>query len=57
MQWGNFNWNFDTTAASTWKSYPAWRTAGHPLHLLGFNEPDKVDQSGNSLDLENTNAG
>lgn len=55
MQWGNFNWNFDTTAASTWSSYSDWRTAGHPLHLLGFNEPDKVDQSGNSLDLENTN--
>lgn len=55
MQWGDFNWNFDTTAASTWKSYSAWRSAGHPLHLLGFNEPDKVEQSGNSLDLENTN--
>ncbi len=56
MQWGNFNWNFDTSNNSTWKLYPAWRTAGHSLHLLGFNEPDKFNQSGNSLDLENTNA-
>lgn len=50
MQWGSFNWNASTTAASTWKLYSAWRTSGRPVHLLGFNEPDKFDQSGRSLD-------
>lgn len=55
MQWGNFNWTYSTGAASTWKLYPAWRTASQPLHLMGFNEPDAYSQSGNSLDTGNTN--
>jgi hypothetical protein len=55
MQWGNFNWTQETSAASTWKLYPAWRTNAEPLHLMGFNEPDAFSQSGNSLDTENTN--
>lgn len=54
MQWGNFNWTYNTTANSTWKLYPAWRTNSQPLHLLGFNEPDGFEQSGNSLDTGNT---
>lgn len=52
MQWGSFNWNATTTAASTWKLYSTWRTSGRSLHLMGFNEPDKFDQSGKSLDPE-----
>ncbi len=56
MQWGNFNWTYNTTASSTWKLYPAWRTNSRSLHLMGFNEPDGYDQSGNSLDTANTSA-
>ena len=53
MQWGDFNWNFDTSNPSTWKLYPAWRSTGRPIHLLGFNEPDAFSQSGRSLDITN----
>ena len=54
MQWGNYNWTYNTSAASIWKLYPTWRTNSRALHLLGFNEPDANSQSGNSLDTENT---
>ena len=54
MQWGNYNWTYNTSAASTWKLYPAWRTSSQALHLMGFNEPDTWSQSGNSLDTANT---
>ncbi|MEY3897167.1 MAG: hypothetical protein RLZZ214_2688, partial [Verrucomicrobiota bacterium] len=54
MQWGNYNWTYNTTAASTWKLYPTWRAASEPLQLMGFNEPDGWSQSGNSLDTANT---
>jgi autotransporter-associated beta strand protein len=54
MQWGNYNWTYNTTASSTWKLYPTWRTNSQSLHLLGFNEPDGWSQSGNSLDTGNT---
>ena len=55
MQWGNYNWTYNTTAASTWKLYPTWRTNSEPLQLMGFNEPDTFSQAGNSLDTGNTN--
>jgi len=55
MQWGNFNWTYNTSAASTWKLYPAWRASAQPLYLMGFNEPDAWSQSGDSLDTQNTN--
>ena len=55
MQWGNFNWTFNTSANSTWKLYPTWRSSSRSLHLMGFNEPDAFSQSGNSLDTQNTN--
>ena len=45
MQWGDYNWNASTTAASTWKLYSTWRTTARGLHLLGFNEPDHTDQA------------
>ncbi len=50
MQWGNFNWDAGTPNASTWKSYPAWRTTARPIHLMGFNEPDGVDQANVAVD-------
>ena len=54
MQWGNYNWTYNTSAASTWKLYPTWRATSEPLQLMGFNEPDTYSQSGNSLDTFNT---
>ena len=45
MQWGDFNWPATAAANSVWKLSPQWRSEGEPISLLGFNEPDKTDQS------------
>lgn len=53
MQWGDFNWDATSSAASAWKLYPTWRTTSAAIHLMGFNEPDSWNQSGKSLDPTN----
>lgn len=50
MQWGSFNWTYGTTPGPIWQYYPAWRKRGDGIHFLGFNEPDRTDQSNVSLE-------
>jgi hypothetical protein len=45
MQWGNFNWDIGSNQGPIWQEYPAWRRRSDGIHLLGFNEPDRSDQS------------
>ncbi len=45
MQWGSFNWVYGTTPGPIWQHYPTWRKRGDGIHLMGFNEPDRTDQS------------
>ena len=45
MQWGNSNWDMGSTQGPLWQNYPLWRTRADGVHLLGFNEPDRVDQA------------
>ncbi len=49
MQWGNFSWDINTAQGPLWQNYPTWRTRSDGIHLLGFNEPDRTDQSNMSL--------
>lgn len=49
MQWGNFSWDIGSNQGPIWQEYPAWRRRGDGIHLLGFNEPDRSDQSNMSL--------
>jgi hypothetical protein len=49
MQWGNFSWDIGSNQGPIWQEYPAWRTRADGIHLLGFNEPDRTDQSNISL--------
>jgi hypothetical protein len=39
MQWGSFNWGQRPSLN------PEWQRNGEPIVLMGYNEPDKVDQS------------
>ncbi len=50
MQWGSYNWSYGTTPGPIWQYYSAWRKRGDGIHFLGFNEPDRVDQSNVSLE-------
>lgn len=50
MQWGDFSWDFISSSTALWQYYPTWRSRGDGVHLMGFNEPDREDQSGASLD-------
>ena len=45
MQWGNFSWDIGTAQGPLWQNYPTWRKRADGIHLLGFNEPDRTDQS------------
>jgi hypothetical protein len=45
MQWGSFSWDIGSAQGPLWQNYPAWRTKSDGVHLLGFNEPDRTDQS------------
>jgi hypothetical protein len=45
MQWGSYNWTYGTTPGPIWQFYPAWRKQGDGMVLMGFNEPDRTDQS------------
>lgn len=49
MQWGSFNWVYGTTSGPIWQHYPTWRKRGDGFLLMGFNEPDRTDQSNISL--------
>ena len=49
MQWGSFNWVYGTTSGPIWQHTSAWRKRGDGMILLGFNEPDRTDQSNISL--------
>lgn len=53
MQWGNFAWDIGSTQGPNWQHYPTWRRRGDGVHLLGFNEPDRYDQAGKSMDPAN----
>lgn len=45
MQWGNFNWTYNTGSGPIWQRTSAWRKRGDGMILMGFNEPDRTDQS------------
>lgn len=45
MQWGNFSWDIGSTQGPLWQEYSNWRKRSDGIHLLGFNEPDRTDQS------------
>ncbi|NDV61635.1 hypothetical protein G0Q06_04150 [Puniceicoccales bacterium CK1056] len=49
MQWGKANLDVDNYNAATQLPltlrFPDWATRGYPLILMGFNEPDKSEQS------------
>lgn len=45
MQWGSFNWRQRSSLM------PGWLRNGEATVLMGFNEPDKVDQSNLSVDI------
>jgi hypothetical protein len=45
MQWGSSSWDIGSSQGPLWQEYPAWRTRADGVHLLGFNEPDRTDQS------------
>ena len=45
MQWGDFSWDIGSAQGPLWQNYPTWRTRSDGVHLLGFNEPDRTDQS------------
>lgn len=49
MQWGNFNWDIGSNQGPLWQEYPTWRRRADAVHLLGFNEPDRSDQSNMTL--------
>ena len=53
MHWGDFSWEIGSTQGPHWQHYPAWRRRADGIHYLGFNEPDRFDQSGQSLDPAN----
>ena len=49
MQWGSFNWVYGTTSGPIWQHYSTWRKRGDGMHVMGFNEPDRTDQSNITL--------
>lgn len=49
MQWGNFNWDIGSNQGPLRQEYSNWRRRSDGIHLLGFNEPDRTDQSNMTL--------
>jgi hypothetical protein len=49
MQWGSFNWVYNTGSGPIWQHTSTWRKRGDGFSLMGFNEPDRTDQSNISL--------
>jgi autotransporter-associated beta strand protein len=50
MQWGNFSWDIGSAQGPLWQEYPRWRTRADGVHLMGFNEPDRTDQSNMTME-------
>ncbi len=50
MQWGSFNWTYNTGSGPIWQNYPAWRARTDGFLVMGFNEPDRTDQSNITLE-------
>jgi autotransporter-associated beta strand protein len=55
MQWGNSSWDIGSNQGPLWQHYSDWRRRADGIHLLGFNEPDRTDQSNISLSTVITN--
>ncbi|MCU0797198.1 MAG: glycosyl hydrolase [Akkermansiaceae bacterium] len=53
MHWGNFAWEIGSTQGPHWQHYANWRRRADGIHYLGFNEPDRFDQAGRSMDPTN----
>jgi hypothetical protein len=49
MQWGSFNWTYNTGSGPIWQHISAWRKRAEGFLLMGFNEPDRTDQSNITL--------
>jgi hypothetical protein len=49
MQWGNFNWDIGSNLGPIRQEYSNWRRRSDGIHILGFNEPDRTDQSNMTL--------
>lgn len=45
MQWGSFNWTYNTGSGPIWQRNSEWRKSGDGMLMMGFNEPDRTDQS------------
>ena len=45
MQWGNFNWVYNTGSGPIWQRTSDWRKRGDGMIVMGFNEPDRTDQA------------
>lgn len=52
MQWGNFSWDISGTSTQgpLRQEYTRWRTRADGVHLMGFNEPDRSDQSNMTME-------
>jgi hypothetical protein len=50
MQWGSFNWTYNTGSGPIWQRTSEWRRTGDAMLVMGFNEPDRTDQSNISLE-------
>jgi hypothetical protein len=45
MQWGSYNWAYNTGSGPIWQRTSEWRKRGDGMILMGFNEPDRTDQA------------
>jgi hypothetical protein len=50
MQWGNFNWQHGTQQGPPDLLLGGLQASALPVHLMGFNEPDKLDQANMSVE-------
>lgn len=49
MQWGNYNWVHGSNRDPLDLIYSDLQSTGNPVHLMGFNEPDKSNQANMSV--------
>lgn len=45
MQWGDFNWTYNSGSGPIWQRTSLWRKRADGMLVMGFNEPDRTDQS------------
>jgi len=45
MQWGSFNWTYNTGSGPIWQRNSEWRKSGDGVIMMGFNEPDRTEQA------------